>query len=193
MQSKYTRYLALAPLAFCGAAIAHPGHAGHLPGALAGLMHPFLGLDHLLAMLAVGVWATQLGGRAQWLLPLSFVALLAAGGGLAIAGVGLPMVEGGIATSVLLLGILIALAVKMPTALAAAMVGVFALFHGHAHGSEMPAFSTPWQYAFGFMLASALLHGAGVWLGKGLQRQALWLRGGGALIALGGVWMSAAA
>ncbi|MFM9437044.1 urease accessory protein [Janthinobacterium sp. CG_23.3] len=189
MQSKHIRLLALAPLAFCGAAAAHPGHTH---GAMAGLMHPFLGLDHLLAMLAVGVWATQLGGRAKWLLPLSFVALLAAGGGLAMAGVGLPMVEGGIATSVLLLGLLIALAVKMPTALGAAMVGVFALFHGFAHGSEMPALSTPWQYAFGFMAASAVLHGAGVLFGNGLQRQSLWLRASGGLIALSGVWMSAA-
>lgn len=189
MQSKHIRLLALAPLAFCGAAMAHPGHAD---GAMAGLMHPFLGLDHLLAMLAVGVWATQLGGRAKWLLPLSFVALLAAGGGMAMAGIGLPMVEGGIATSVLLLGLLIALAVNMPTALGAALVGVFALFHGYAHGSEMPALSTPWQYACGFMLASAALHGFGFGVGFGLQRQSLWLRAGGALIALGGAWMGAA-
>ncbi|MDC8756779.1 HupE/UreJ family protein [Janthinobacterium fluminis] len=188
MQSKHFRYLALASLAISGAANAHPGHSH---GAMAGLMHPFMGLDHLLAMLAVGVWAAQLGGKAKWLLPLSFVAVLVAGAGLAMSGTVLPMVEGGIATSVLLLGMLIALAVQMPAAAGAAMVGVFALFHGYAHGVEMPHLSTPWQYGFGFVVASALLHGAGVVLGNSLQRQVLWLRASGALIALSGIWMSA--
>ncbi|WP_317205256.1 HupE/UreJ family protein [Janthinobacterium sp.] len=189
MQSKHFRYLALASLAFCGAASAHPGHSH---GALAGLMHPFLGLDHLLAMLAVGVWAAQMGGRAKWMLPTSFVVMLALGAVMAVSGWALPMVEGGIATSVLLLGALIALAVKMPVALGAAMVGVFALFHGYAHGVEMPSLSTPWQYGFGFVAASAILHCAGVVVGNSMQRQAVWLRASGAAIALTGVWMSAA-
>ncbi len=186
MQSKHFRLIALAPLAVCTSAMAH---GGHTDGALAGLTHPLMGLDHLLAMLAVGVWASQLGGRARWQLPLSFLAWLAAGAGLALSGVGLPMVEGGIATSVLLLGLLIALAVRLPTAVGGALVGVFAVFHGYAHGSEMPALSTPWQYAAGFMLASAALHGVGAWCGMALRRHSVWL---GGLIALAGLWISAA-
>ncbi|HAT30626.1 MAG TPA: urease accessory protein UreJ [Janthinobacterium sp.] len=187
MQSKFMRSLALAPLVFCGAAAAHPGHNG---GALAGLMHPLLGADHLLAMLAVGVWAAQMGGRARWLLPTSFLALLALGGVLGMEGVALPMIEGGIATSVLLLGLLIAFAVKLPATLGAAMVGMFAVFHGVAHGSEMPALSTAWQYGLGFVASSAALHALGVRLGDATRQHGQWLRAAGAAITLCGVWMA---
>ncbi|MET3130659.1 urease accessory protein [Oxalobacteraceae bacterium GrIS 1.11] len=185
MKSTLTRSLALAPLVFCAAAQAHPGHGG----ALAGLSHPFLGLDHLLAMLAVGVWGAQMGGRARWLLPASFVALLAIGGALGMAGVVPTMLEGGIATSVLLLGLLIGFAVKLPAPLAGAMVGLFAVFHGLAHGAEMPALSSAWQYGLGFIVSSAALHALGVRIG-GAARDAIWLRLAGVAIAFGGAWMA---
>jgi len=188
MQSKFIRSLALTPLAFCGAAHAHPSHTS---GVLAGLIHPFLGLDHLLAMLAVGVWAAQLGGHAKWLLPASFVALLALGGTMGMAGVALPMVESGIATSVLLLGLLIAFTVKLPPVSGAVMVGVFGVFHGYAHGTEIPMMSTAWQYSLGFVVSSAALHAVGVRLGRGMRQDGLWLRAVGILVALGGVWISA--
>lgn len=180
--------LALAALVSSGAAMAHPGHAD---GALAGLAHPFTGLDHLLAMVAVGVWAAQLDGRAKWFVPASFVALMAASAGMAMAGVQLPMVEGGIAASVLVMGLLIAFSVKMPAVLGAAMVGLFAVFHGYAHGSEMPAMSTAWQYGLGFVAATAVLHAVGLGLGAGLRRQAQWMRASGVLVAASGAWMLA--
>ncbi|MES2739924.1 MAG: HupE/UreJ family protein [Pseudomonadota bacterium] len=189
MKQTYARLLALIPLAAGSVAQAHPGHAD---GALAGLAHPFLGLDHLLAMVAVGVWAGQLGGRAKWLVPASFVAVMAGGAALGLAGVRLPMVEAGIATSVLLLGLLIALSVKVAPAFGATLVGLFALFHGVAHGSEMPQMSVAWQYGLGFMLATAALHGAGLGLGQRLRRQHGWLRAAGALTALSGAWMMSA-
>ncbi len=188
MYAKTYRWLGLAALAVAGVAQAHPGHA---EGALAGLMHPFMGWDHLLAMFAVGVWAAQLGGRAQWLLPVSFVACLTVGAGMATSGLVMPMVEGGIAASVLLLGVLICMAVAVPSALGAAMVGLFALFHGYAHGMEMPAMSSPWQYAAGFVAASMLLHGMGVGFGAALRRRELWLRAAGAVVLMAGGWMTA--
>lgn len=178
----------LIAMAFSSIAYAHPGHGDSY---LAGVVHPFMGLDHLLAMLAVGVWAFQLGGRAKWLVPASFVALMAVAGALGMTGIALPMVESSIATSVLLLGLLIAFAVKMPPVLGAAIVGVFAVFHGYAHGTEMPLLATPLQYGIGFVLSTVALHGIGLLLGQGLHKQAVWLRAAGALIAAGGVWMMA--
>lgn len=176
----------LIAMAFSSIAYAHPGHGDSY---LAGVAHPFMGLDHLLAMLAVGVWAFQLGGRAKWLVPASFVALMAVAGALGMTGIALPMVESSIATSVLLLGLLIAFAVKMPPVLGAAIVGLFAVFHGYAHGTEMPLLATPLQYGIGFVLSTAVLHGIGLLFGQGLRKQAVWLRAAGALIAAGGVWM----
>ncbi len=177
----------LALLASSGAAMAHPGHP---EGALAGLLHPLTGLDHVLAMLAVGLWARQLGGQARWLLPASFVAFLAAGGAMGMAGAGLPLVEAGIVTSVLMLGVLIGFAVNMAALPAAAIVGAFALFHGFAHGIEMPQAGSAWTYAAGFIVASAALHGAGLWLGRFAPARGAWLRGSGAAISLAGVWLA---
>jgi urease accessory protein len=190
MTSTRIRCIALAPLAFCSIASAHPGHDA---GALAGLAHPFLGADHLLAMIAVGLWAAQLGGRARWLLPVSFVALLALSAALAMAGIALPMVEAGVVTSVMLLGLFIGLAVKLPPALGAAMVGLFAIFHGHAHGAEMPAAVSAWQYGFGLVVSSALLHGLGLFAGLRCRAAGSWGRATGTLIALGGAWIGMAA
>ncbi len=183
--------LLLAGLAASGAALAHPGHE-HGGGLAAGFSHPLLGADHLLAMLAVGVWAWQLGGRARWAVPLSFVTLMAGAAALGAAGVALPMVESGIAASLLVLGLLIAGAVHVSPAMGAAIVAVFAIFHGHAHGTEMPGFAHAWQYGAGFLLATAALHGAGLLLGKGIGRHGLWLRASGVLVGLSGAWLLAA-
>lgn len=134
-------------------------------GFLSGLLHPILGFDHLLAMVAVGLLSVQLGGRAVWTVPAAFVALLAFGGGLGLAEIGLPQVEGAIALSVLALGLAIAMTASMPMIVAMLFVGFFAIFHGHAHGQEIPNLAEPWKYVIGFMLASAALHLAGVAIG----------------------------
>ncbi|MCZ4305634.1 HupE/UreJ family protein [Zoogloeaceae bacterium G21618-S1] len=154
--------LALVLAGAAGSAMAHGGHAGgHFT---AGLAHPFGGVDHLLAMLAVGVYATRQSGRARWGLPLGFVVAMLFGAGLAALGVALPAVEGGIGVSVLVMGLLIALAVKLPASVALPVVGVFALFHGYAHVAEMGSASLL-NYVGGFVVATALLHGAGYALG----------------------------
>ncbi|MEO6352311.1 MAG: HupE/UreJ family protein [Burkholderiaceae bacterium] len=191
MNSKSIRWcIALMSVAFCGIANAHPGHGG---GLMAGITHPLFGLDHVLAMVAVGVWAFQLGGRAKWLVPASFVALMAVAGGVGMAGIGLPMVEIGIAASVLILGLLVAFSVRVTPAIGAGIVALFAIFHGHAHGAEMPllGMGSAWQYAIGFVAATAALHGLGRALGKGLNKQGLVLRASGAVVAASGVWMMA--
>ena len=187
MRTNLTRWsLALIVIAFSGMAQAHPGHEG---GYLAGLSHSFTGLDHLLAMLAVGVWAAQLGGRAKYLVPASFIACMAVAGGIGMSGIALPMVDGWIATSVVLLGLLIAFSIKAPVALSASIVGVFAVFHGYAHGAEMPLLSTPWVYGMGFVLSTAALHGMGLLLGQGLHKQIAWLRAIGILLVASGAGM----
>jgi urease accessory protein len=145
-------------------ALAHPFHAGSV-GFWAGLCHPFGGLDHLLAMIAVGLWAVQLGGRALWAVPASFVLAMLAGAGIAFAGIAMPADEFGIAGSVILLGLLIAGAARVPTLAGCGVVTVFALFHGQAHGLAMPATASPLLYGLGFVLATAALHGAGLGLG----------------------------
>ncbi len=162
----------------------------HGAGFEAGITHPYTGLDHLLAMLAVGMWAAQQGGRALWSIPLAFVVMMTLGGILALTGVQLPMVETGIATSVLVLGLLVAFSARLPLAAGATLVGVFALFHGHAHGTEIPLAASPVAYALGFILATAALHGIGIALGKYLKDGALpWLQLSGAAVAATGVWL----
>ncbi len=176
-------------------AMAHTGlHAFGESGFVAGLAHPMLGLDHLLAMLGVGVWAAQLGGRATWLVPTAFVSVMVAGAALALSGAALPMVEFGIGGSVLVIGGLIAFGARLPLAVAMALVGLFALFHGHAHGTELPGFAHPVAYGAGFVLATALLHAAGFGIAMLLRGQAarLPLRLGGlALAAIGGYLLAA--
>jgi urease accessory protein len=185
MNSKSIRWcIGLASLALCGIASAHPGHGSSF---MAGMAHPWFGLDHLLAMLAVGAWAFQMGGRAIWLVPATFIGLMVVAAGAGMAGIALPQVEAGIASSVLILGLLIAFAVKIKPAAAAALVALFAIFHGHAHGVEMPALGTAWQYAIGFILATAALHGLGLMLAKGVDSR--WLRATGAITAASGAWM----
>ena len=173
------------------AALAHPGH-GDTVGLAYGFMHPILGLDHVLAMVAVGVFAFVLGGRALWLVPASFVGMMAAGFLLGPAQVEVPFVELGIALSSVVIGGAAAMGRPMPVAAAAALVGVFAVFHGHAHGAEMPANAAGFEYAVGFMLATALLHLSGIGGAMGVARlvgkygrQIAQVAGG--LFALGGI------
>jgi urease accessory protein len=128
----------------------------------AGFAHPFTGVDHMLAMVAVGLWAAQLGGRARWVVPFAFMGAMIAGAGLALAGIALPMVATGIASSVLVLGLLIAFSARLPVAASAILVGAFAVFHGHAHGTELPQAASAALYGMGFLLATGMLHAAGL-------------------------------
>ena len=134
-----------------------------------GFQHPLGGLDHLAAMVAVGLWAGIAGGRRVWVWPLAFVAMMVVGGLLGRAGVALPMVEPVIALSVVVLGVLVAATIRVPVALGAVIVAVFAIFHGHAHGAEAP--ETGWLgYAAGFVVATALLHAVGIAIARLLER-----------------------
>ena len=183
--------LSLLLIAIPTAAFAHTGH-GDSSGFLHGFMHPIGGLDHVLAMVAVGVFAFVLGGRALYLVPLSFVGMMAVGFLIGANGIDLPFVELGIALSVIVIGGVAALGKPMPIAAAMSLVGVFAVFHGHAHGAEMPANAGGLDYAAGFMVATALLHLAGIAGAMGVAklvgtygRSVARLAGG--VFALGGV------
>jgi len=185
--------LALAALAAVvpSVAFAHTG-AGDAAGFVHGFAHPVTGLDHVLAMVLVGVFAFQLGGRALWLVPATFVGVMALGGALGVAGIGLPFVEAGIALSVIVLGAVVALRVQAPTALAMAVVGLFAIFHGHAHGSEIPETAAGAAYGLGFLIATGSLHAAGIGLGFLLgwaaeRKGAFVVRAAGAAAAVAGV------
>jgi urease accessory protein len=156
-------------------------------GLAGGLAHPFMGLDHLLAMIAVGLWAAQLGRRAVWQVPLAFVAVMGIGFGLARLGFSTPMAEPMVVASVAVLGAIVAGAVRIPAGLGAALVSVFAVFHGFAHGIEMPAASSAWAYATGFAIATASLHLVGLGLGMSLHRLPIAARLGGAAISVTGV------
>jgi urease accessory protein len=153
------------------AAYAHTG-VGDTSGFAHGFMHPMGGLDHVLAMVAVGLLAARFGGRALWLVPLSFVIMMIIGGVAGVGGIGMPFVELGIAGSILVLGFVIALGRQIPTPLAMALAGFFAIFHGHAHGTEMPVDAAGFAYGAGFVAATALLHAAGIALGIGADRLA---------------------
>lgn len=149
-------------------AFAHLDPAEH-GSFLAGVTHPLSGLDHILVMVAVGLWAAQVGGRALWAVPAAFVGTMAFGFGLAMTGIHLPFVEPAILASIVALGLLVAMAVRMETAACAAVVGIFALFHGYAHGGELgEAGALP--FSAGFVVATALLHAAGIGLGLGISR-----------------------
>jgi urease accessory protein len=168
-QSLKSGLLALIAAAIPAAAYAHPA-IGEAAGFSHGFAHPMTGLDHVLARVMVGVLAFQLGGRATWLLPATFVLVMAFGGALGMAGVNVPFVEIGIALSVIVLGAVVALNIKAPVAAAMAVVGLFAVFHGHAHGAEMPENAAGLTYAAGFMMATAILHMAGLALGFAIGR-----------------------
>jgi urease accessory protein len=145
-------------------------------GFVSGLTHPLLGLDHLFAMIAIGLWAAQQGGRALWTVPAAFVGAMGLGGLFAWSGGALPHVETAIALSVLVLGLLIATRRHAPVLAGMAIAGVFALFHGYAHGLEMPQATSPVLYALGFALATACLHGVGI-AGSLIGRHAMRLAG----------------
>lgn len=169
---------------------------GQAAGFLAGLRHPISGWDHVLAMVSVGLWGAQLGPPAIWLLPVTFPLVMAFGGFLGLLGVPLPGVEVAIALSALLLGVMVARQARPPLWVAAALVGVFAVFHGHAHGRELPAGQSALLYSFGFVMATGCLHAAGI--GIGLVHRWGWgriaLRLTGAAVAVAGavfVWRAA--
>lgn len=150
---------------------AHPGHGEH--GLMSGLSHPLFGPDHLLAMVCVGVLATRTGGRAVWTIPATFVGVMLLGGILGMSGVALFSVEAMIAVSVIGLGLMLAMGKRPHSWLAHAAAAFFALFHGHAHGSEMPAIVQPALYAAGFVFMTATLHAGGIALGLSARRHAL--------------------
>jgi urease accessory protein len=170
-------------------AFAHFDPAAH--GSLgAGLAHPLSGTDHMLAMVAVGLWAGQIGDKARWAVPAAFVSLMALGFVLALAGAPLPLVEPAILASVIGLGLLVALAVRAPVSISAAVVGMFALFHGHAHGGELGA-ATALGFGLGFITSTLLLHAAGVGLGMlAGGRNPIVIRILGAATAAGGAWLA---
>ena len=161
---------------------------GRAAGVLAGLHHPVSGLDHVLAMVSVGLWGAQLGAPAVWLLPVTFPMVMAFGGMLGLMGVSLPGVEVGIALSGVLLGLAVLVEWRPPPWMAGVMVGFFAIFHGHAHGTELPAGASGLLYSIGFVMATGTLHAVGIGIGTihrwGWGRVALRVAGG--LVALAG-------
>jgi urease accessory protein len=164
--------------------------SGQAGGFLSGLAHPVSGLDHVLAMVAVGLWGAQLGAPALWALPVAFPLMMAFGGMLGLAGIPLPGVEIGIAASAVILGILVLGQVRLPLPAAMAVVAGFALFHGHAHGTELAPGQSALLYSAGFVMATGMLHGVGIGIGL-IQR---WntgrvvLRSAGMLVMAGGLY-----
>jgi urease accessory protein len=176
-------------------AMAHPGHA-ETSGFLAGFAHPLGGIDHVLAMLGVGLFAARAGGRAVWALPAGFMVAMVLGAAMAAAGTALPAVEPAIAMSVVAMGLLMASGARLPMIGAIALVAAFAVFHGHAHGAEAGA-ADFLAYAGGFLAATGVLHASGIALGRGLDRlasprTALVRAGGGGLTVLAGILLLAA-
>lgn len=175
-----------------GQALAH-SDTGDVGGFSAGFLHPVFGPDHVIAMVAVGLWGVFLGAPAIWMLPIIFPLVMAFGGALGMIGVPFPAVETGIALSAVVLGLCVALALKPPLAIAAVIVGVFAIFHGYAHGAEMPGASAPLSYVLGFVIATGLLHLCGILFGNLARWPAgrMAVRAAGGLIALaGGAFLS---
>ena len=163
---------------------------GEATGFLTGLRHPISGLDHVLAMVAVGLWGAQLGAPAIWLLPVAFPMVMAMGAMLGLMGLPLPGIEYGIAASAILLGAAVMFEVRPPLAAAAILVGFFAIFHGHAHGTELPPGQSALLYSMGFVIATGCLHAVGI--GIGTVHRWSWgqtvLRVAGAVVAMGGIF-----
>jgi urease accessory protein len=177
-----------AALLLATGAAAHTGEAAG-GGFLTGFLHPVLGWDHVAAMVAVGLWSAFLGPPAIWLLPVTFPLVMALGGAAGIAGVPIAGIEFGIAASALIVGLAVLLAWRPPLVIAAVVVGFFAIFHGHAHGTEMPQAASPLAYAVGFVVGTGLLHLGGIALGLLARSRpgAMAVRGLGAVIALAGL------
>ena len=170
-------------------AFAHADAASITGGFLSGFFHPITGLDHVVAMVAVGLWGAFLGRPAIWILPIIFPLVMAFGGALGVAGVNIPYIETGIALSGVVLGLAVAFAVRPPLWIAAILVGAFAIFHGHAHGTELPNAANPLIYSIGFVIGTGLLHLAGILFGE-LTRWSwghIAVRAGGVVIALIGL------
>lgn len=178
--------LGAALIALIASGQAHAHEDGLAGGFISGFTHPILGWDHVVAMVAVGLWGAFLGRPAIWLLPVIFPLVMAFGGVLGIIGVPVPFVEPGIAISSIALGLLIALALRLPLAAAAIIVGAFAIFHGYAHGVELPAATSPLPYALGFVVATGCLHLAGILLGLLVHAPGgrIVIRAGGAAISV---------
>ena len=189
--SSLTRWatFAVVMLLCAPSAFAHP-QKGEAVGFLTGFRHPISGLDHVLAMVAVGLWGAQLGAPAIWLLPVAFPMVMALGGMLGLMGVPIPGIEYGIALSAILLGAAVMFELRPPLGVAAALVGFFAIFHGHAHGTELPPGQSALLYSIGFVIATGCLHALGIGIGTvhrwGWGQKAL--RVAGALVAVGGVF-----
>ena len=183
------RIFLLFTLLLAAATGANAPEAGGLAGGFAsGFMHPLLGWDHVAAMVAVGLWGAVLGRSAIWILPVVFPLVMAFGGALGVTGVPLPSVEVGIAMSALVLGSMVLLAARPPLWVAAIIVGLFAIFHGHAHGTELPHAVSPLAFSIGFVLATGLLHLCGIlisFLGRWYAGRVV-VRAGGAIIAMAG-------
>jgi len=181
--------LCITLLVYAQAAQAHV-NKGEAAGFLSGLKHPISGLDHVVAMIAVGLWGAQLGAPAIWVLPVAFPMVMACGGMLGLLGVPLPGIEIGIAASAILLGAAVMMELRPPIAVAAVLVGFFAIFHGYAHGSELPAGQSGLLYSIGFVMATGCLHGVGISIG--LVHRWSWgqraLRLAGVAIALAGIF-----
>jgi urease accessory protein len=180
----------LVPLMLVVVASPAAAHTGDMAGGFfGGFAHPMFGADHVVAMVAVGLWGVFLGAPAIWLLPIVFPLVMALGGVLGILGVPIPAVETGIATSAVVLGLMVALAARPPLWVAAVLVGAFAVFHGHAHGGELPAGADAVAYSLGFVVATGFLHLCGIAFGT----LAAWpagriaVRTAGGAIALAGI------
>ncbi len=189
-KSTYSTILALFFSMIPYVAYAHEGGSVPIGGFLAGLIHPVLGYDHLLAMLSVGVLSAQIGGRAIWTVPATFVTVMALGGLLGLIDIGLTSTELGISASLVLLGLVIAAERRLPILLAMAGVGFFAIFHGYAHGTEMPTTARPVIYALGFLTGTAAIHIGGVVIAdiaRHYENGKLIVRAGGGIISLIGV------
>ena len=185
----YSWLLILLVLAMPSSALAHI-QGGEVGGFVSGVHHPISGWDHMLAMVAVGLWGAQLGAPAVWLLPVTFPMVMALGGMMGLIGISLPGVEIGIALSGLVLGVMVLAEKRPPMWVAALIVGVFAIFHGHAHGTELSAGESGLLYSLGFVVATGCLHGVGISIG--LIHRWTWgrviLRVAGGTVAMGGTY-----
>jgi len=182
MKQLLTLSLAVILFGFTNTVFAHEG-AGIAGGFISGFLHPVLGWDHVVAMVAVGLWGAFLGSPAIWLLPVVFPLVMAFGGAIGVLGIPIPAVEAGIAASAIVLGAMVAFAVRPPIWVAAVIVAAFAIFHGHAHGTELPNAANPVAYSVGFVLSTGLLHLSGIAFGLLVR----WPSGKVAVQAGGGV------
>ena len=188
MQFTQRLFITILLTSFAGTVSAH--EAGGIAGGFAsGFMHPILGWDHVVAMVAVGLWGAFLGSPAIWILPVVFPLVMAFGGALGVTGIPIPAVETGIAASAVVLGAMVAFAARPPIWIAAVIVGAFAIFHGHAHGTELPDAANPLAYSVGFVLATEMLHMGGIAFGLLVRWPAgkVAVQAGGGAIALAGV------